>query len=145
MSTNFICHEIYKQAVNLLCRLCDKYNETIPHIASGCNMLCGTKYVEHHNKVCKYLHWCVLQDKGRTVVPNWHQQKADKTSSICLGAGRTLMYNMTQRVDCAISANHPDLVVLDKEKRTAPLIDVTCPMDINMVTTAAKKHKNIAT
>eukprot|EP00957_Ditylum_brightwellii_P015269 1150362-Ditylum_brightwellii.AAC.1 len=51
------------------------------------------------------------------------------------------MYNMTQKVNCTVSASHPDLVLLDEEKRTALLIDVTCPMDINMVTAAAKKHK----
>eukprot|EP00957_Ditylum_brightwellii_P000816 64818-Ditylum_brightwellii.AAC.1 len=72
---------------------------------------------------------------------SWCQHKAKKTPSICLGAGRTLMYNMTQRVDCAISVNCPDLVVLDKEKQTALLIYVTCPMDIKMVTATAKKHK----
>eukprot|EP00957_Ditylum_brightwellii_P150294 11445783-Ditylum_brightwellii.AAC.1 len=66
-------------------------------------------YVERYDKVCKYLHWCVLQDKGPTVVPNWHQHKTDKTPSLCLGVGHTLMYNMTQRVDHAISANCPDL------------------------------------
>eukprot|EP00957_Ditylum_brightwellii_P106892 8154916-Ditylum_brightwellii.AAC.1 len=51
------------------------------------------------------------------------------------------MYSMTQRVDNAIAANCPALVVLDKKKRTALLIDVTCPMDINIVTAAATKHK----
>eukprot|EP00957_Ditylum_brightwellii_P040948 3100488-Ditylum_brightwellii.AAC.1 len=141
MATNYIRHKICKEAVNLLCCLCGKHNEIIPHIASSCDMLLGTKYVEHHNKVCRYLHWCILQDKGQTVAPNWHQHKADKTPSICLGVGHTLMYNMIQRVDRAISANHPDLVVLNKEKRTALLFDVTCPMDISMVTAAAKKHK----
>eukprot|EP00957_Ditylum_brightwellii_P085102 6470310-Ditylum_brightwellii.AAC.1 len=50
MATNFVCHEIYKQAVNPLCRLCGKHNKTIAYIASGCNMLRGTKYVEHHDK-----------------------------------------------------------------------------------------------
>eukprot|EP00957_Ditylum_brightwellii_P163125 12421242-Ditylum_brightwellii.AAC.1 len=64
MATNFVHHEIYKQAVNLLCRLYRKHNKTIVHIASGCNMLCCFKYVERHDKVCKYLHWCVLQDEG---------------------------------------------------------------------------------
>eukprot|EP00957_Ditylum_brightwellii_P161712 12312108-Ditylum_brightwellii.AAC.1 len=48
---------------------------------------------------------------------------------------------MTQRVDHAIAANHLDLVVLDKKKRTVLFIDVTCPMDINMLTAAATKHK----
>eukprot|EP00957_Ditylum_brightwellii_P025081 1897939-Ditylum_brightwellii.AAC.1 len=32
-------------------------------------------------------------------------------------------------------------MLLDEEKRTSLLIDVICPMDINMVTAAAKKHK----
>eukprot|EP00957_Ditylum_brightwellii_P095341 7262435-Ditylum_brightwellii.AAC.1 len=141
MATNFVCHEIYKQAVNPLRRLCGKHNKTIPHIASGCEMLPGTKYVERHDKVCKYIHWCVLQDEGHMVVPNWKQHKADKTLSICLGAGRTLMYDMTQRVNHTISANHPDLVILDKVKKTALLIDVTCLMDINMISAAAKKHQ----
>eukprot|EP00957_Ditylum_brightwellii_P178823 13621371-Ditylum_brightwellii.AAC.1 len=51
------------------------------------------------------------------------------------------MYNMTQRVNLAIAANQLDLVVLDEQKRTVLLIDVTCPMDINMVTAAVTKHK----
>eukprot|EP00957_Ditylum_brightwellii_P156162 11886347-Ditylum_brightwellii.AAC.1 len=51
------------------------------------------------------------------------------------------MYNMTQRVDRAISANCLDLVVLNEEKWISLLIDVTCLMDINMVTAAAKNHK----
>eukprot|EP00957_Ditylum_brightwellii_P055585 4212482-Ditylum_brightwellii.AAC.1 len=86
MATNFVCHEIYKQAVNPLCCLCGKHNETIAHIASGCDMLHGTKYVERHDK-----------DEGQSVVPNWKQHKAEETPSICLGAGRTLMYDMTQK------------------------------------------------
>eukprot|EP00957_Ditylum_brightwellii_P116013 8850307-Ditylum_brightwellii.AAC.1 len=114
MATNFVHHKIYKQAVNLLCRLCGKHNKTIPHIASSFEMLRGIKYVEHHVKICKYLHWCVLQDEGRTVVPNWKQHKADETPSICIGVGHTLMYDMTQRVNHTISANCPDLVILDK-------------------------------
>eukprot|EP00957_Ditylum_brightwellii_P194405 14805617-Ditylum_brightwellii.AAC.1 len=48
---------------------------------------------------------------------------------------------MTQKVDHAVSANRPDLVILDEEKKNALLINVTCPMDINMVSAAAKKHQ----
>eukprot|EP00957_Ditylum_brightwellii_P054063 4095265-Ditylum_brightwellii.AAC.1 len=87
MATNFVHHKIYKQAVNLLCQHFRKHNKTTAHIASGCNMLCGTKYVERHNKVCKYPHWCVLQDEGRSVMPNWKQHKTKETPSICLGTG----------------------------------------------------------
>eukprot|EP00957_Ditylum_brightwellii_P108334 8264539-Ditylum_brightwellii.AAC.1 len=50
MTTNFVHHKIYKQEVNLLCQLCCKHSKTIPHIASGCEILRGTKYVERHGK-----------------------------------------------------------------------------------------------
>eukprot|EP00957_Ditylum_brightwellii_P170695 12993004-Ditylum_brightwellii.AAC.1 len=99
-------------------------------------MLCSTKYTKKHDKVCRYLRWCVLQDEGHQVVPNWRQHKAEETPSICLDTVHTIMYSMIQRVDNAIAANCPDLVVLNKKKRSALLIDVTCPMDINMVTAA---------
>eukprot|EP00957_Ditylum_brightwellii_P096096 7321351-Ditylum_brightwellii.AAC.1 len=55
--------------------------------------------------------------------------------------GRTLVYAMIQKVDHVVSANRPDLVILDEEKKTALLINVTCPMNINMVFAAVKKHQ----
>eukprot|EP00957_Ditylum_brightwellii_P011904 897088-Ditylum_brightwellii.AAC.1 len=103
-------------------------------------MLCGTKYTKRHNKTCAYLHWCILQDEGRALVPNWRQHKAKKTLSIFLKEGCALMYNMKQRVNHGVIANHPEIVYLDKKKKKVLLIDVTCPMDVNMITAAATKH-----
>eukprot|EP00957_Ditylum_brightwellii_P149221 11363682-Ditylum_brightwellii.AAC.1 len=51
------------------------------------------------------------------------------------------MYDMTQKVNHAVSTNRPDLVILDEVKKTALLINITCLMDINMVSAAAKKHQ----
>eukprot|EP00957_Ditylum_brightwellii_P136249 10390874-Ditylum_brightwellii.AAC.1 len=48
---------------------------------------------------------------------------------------------MKQRVDHGVAANCPDIVYLDKKKRTALLIDVTCPMDVNIISAAATEHK----
>eukprot|EP00957_Ditylum_brightwellii_P199830 15233753-Ditylum_brightwellii.AAC.1 len=107
----------------------NRHNETISHIASRCDMLHDTKYTKHHEKVCEYLHWCILQDEGRTVGPNWKKHKAADTPSLCLTDGCILMYNMKQKVDHGVAANYTDIVYLDEKKRTALLIDVTCPMD----------------
>eukprot|EP00957_Ditylum_brightwellii_P036744 2782592-Ditylum_brightwellii.AAC.1 len=52
-----------------------------------------------------------------------------------------MMYDMTQKVNHAVSANRLNLLILDEEQKTALLINVTCPMDINIVSTAAKKHQ----
>eukprot|EP00957_Ditylum_brightwellii_P022281 1681434-Ditylum_brightwellii.AAC.1 len=51
------------------------------------------------------------------------------------------MYNMTQLVDHAVAANRPGIVFHNEKKRTALLIDVTCLIDVNMVTVAAEKNK----
>eukprot|EP00957_Ditylum_brightwellii_P176200 13416766-Ditylum_brightwellii.AAC.1 len=48
---------------------------------------------------------------------------------------------MAQQGDCTVAANHPNIVLLNEKKKTALLIDVTCPMDVNMITAAAEKHK----
>eukprot|EP00957_Ditylum_brightwellii_P171563 13061159-Ditylum_brightwellii.AAC.1 len=141
MATNLICCKVYKQAMNPLCWLCKNYDETGAHIASGCNMLCGIKYTEHHDKVCAYLHWCILQDEARTLVPNWRQHRAEETLSICLEDSCTFMYNIKQRVDHGLTLNRLNIIYLDKKKRTALLIDVTYPMDVNIISAAATKHK----
>eukprot|EP00957_Ditylum_brightwellii_P118979 9074483-Ditylum_brightwellii.AAC.1 len=64
-----------------------------------------------------------------------------ETPSICLDEGCTRMHNMTQCVDHAVATNRSNIILLDEKKRTALLIDVTCPIDVNMVTAAAEKHK----
>eukprot|EP00957_Ditylum_brightwellii_P065961 5002415-Ditylum_brightwellii.AAC.1 len=75
MVTNHIQKEIFKQDVYPLCRLCRKENKTISHIVSWCEMLVGTKYTKQHNKICQYLHWCILEDSHIPVNANWQKHK----------------------------------------------------------------------
>eukprot|EP00957_Ditylum_brightwellii_P182739 13918776-Ditylum_brightwellii.AAC.1 len=46
-------------------------------------------------------------------------------------------YDMTQEVDNTVGANRPDIVVLDEKECKSLIIDVTVPMDINMIKAAA--------
>eukprot|EP00957_Ditylum_brightwellii_P049723 3770717-Ditylum_brightwellii.AAC.1 len=48
---------------------------------------------------------------------------------------------MKQQVDRAVAANHPSIFLLNEKKKMALLIDVICPMDVNMITAAVEKHK----
>eukprot|EP00957_Ditylum_brightwellii_P013990 1055577-Ditylum_brightwellii.AAC.2 len=135
MVTNYMCKEIFKQAVNPLCCLCHKKNETTSHIVSGCKMLAGTKYTKQHNKICQYLHWCIFQDYNIAVNPNWRKHKPK--SATLISNQLSVTYGMTQEVDKTIEANRPDIIVLDEKQRKALFIDVTVPMDINMIKAAA--------
>eukprot|EP00957_Ditylum_brightwellii_P144990 11043022-Ditylum_brightwellii.AAC.1 len=95
------------------------------------------RWLRHANLRCK----TEAADAQQPVVPNcWHHHKSAETPSICLDKGRTLMYNMKQRVEHTIATNHPGIVLLDETKKMALLINMTCPMDVNMVTAAAEKH-----
>eukprot|EP00957_Ditylum_brightwellii_P059135 4487219-Ditylum_brightwellii.AAC.1 len=98
-------------------------------------MLAGTKYIKEHNKICQCLHWCILQDYNITVNPNWQKHK---TKPAMLIFNQLLVtYDMTQEVDNVVKANRHDIVVLDKKECNALIIDVTVPMDINMIKEAA--------
>ena len=56
--------KIWKQGGSSLCRICQKHDEKIMHIVSGCEMLCGTKYLYRHEKIGAYLHWLIWWDNG---------------------------------------------------------------------------------
>ena len=40
-------------------------------------MLTGTQYTYRHNQVAKYVHWCILKEKGIEVTESWmkHEPK----------------------------------------------------------------------
>eukprot|EP00957_Ditylum_brightwellii_P171002 13017743-Ditylum_brightwellii.AAC.1 len=98
-------------------------------------MLAGTKYTKRHNKICQYLHWCILKDFNVAVNPNWWKHKPKPATLI---SNQLLVtYNMTQEVDKVVKAKRPDIVVLDEKEHRAVIIDVTVPMDINMIKAAA--------
>eukprot|EP00957_Ditylum_brightwellii_P144721 11024557-Ditylum_brightwellii.AAC.1 len=113
MATNYIRKMLFKQNVNQICRLCCKANKTISHIVRGCKLLAGTNYTECHNKKHK--------SKQTTLITNQ----------------LLVTYDMTQDVENMVEANRPYIVVLDEKEKKAFIIDITIPMDINMMKAAA--------
>ena len=43
-----------------------------------------------------------------------------------------ILWDFSIRTDSKIQANKPDLVVVDKAKKTLLIIDIACPLDINI-------------
>eukprot|EP00957_Ditylum_brightwellii_P075275 5720151-Ditylum_brightwellii.AAC.1 len=84
----------------------------------------------------------MLQDLKLPVHPNWHQHKTKPT--IHVSEKLILMYSMTQETDSDAVANQPNIVLLEKQRKKTS-IDVTIPIDINMVKAAVEKYKNIRT
>eukprot|EP00957_Ditylum_brightwellii_P077452 5885083-Ditylum_brightwellii.AAC.1 len=122
MVTNHIWKEIFKQDVDPLCRLCRKENETISHIVSGCEMLAVLTlvYPPNHNI---------------PVNPNWRKHKL--IPAVLISNQVSVIYDLKQDVENAVEANRPDIVVLNEQECKALIIDVTVPMNINMIKAAA--------
>eukprot|EP00957_Ditylum_brightwellii_P147037 11195475-Ditylum_brightwellii.AAC.1 len=61
----------------------------------------------------------------------WHMH--DPKAAMEISGHITLHYNMMINVDHGLSANRPDIVIWDSEKKCVYFIDITVSMDINIV------------
>ena len=54
------------------CRFCKTQVESPGHLMSGCKILMSDgQYTKRHNKVCKYLHWTILNEKNIPTKQVW--------------------------------------------------------------------------
>ena len=100
-------------------------------------MLAGTKYTTRHNKICKYIHWCILKDISANKTKNWFEHVPEKSMDY---EDLTITYDLPMITDTHTPANRPDIVIHDRKQKTAFLIDVSVPIDINVVKKTAEKH-----
>eukprot|EP00957_Ditylum_brightwellii_P048042 3648342-Ditylum_brightwellii.AAC.1 len=76
-----------------------------------------------------------MQDNNVPVNPNGQQHKPKPATLITNQLLGT--YNITQEAEGMVAANCPDIVILDEKEKKALIINVTIPMDINMIKAAA--------
>eukprot|EP00957_Ditylum_brightwellii_P096118 7322883-Ditylum_brightwellii.AAC.1 len=102
-------------------------------------MLLDSKNKQWHSRLGTYLHWCILKDHDMPVFNAWHMHNLKTMTEI--SDHITLHYDMKLKVDHGVSAICPNIVIWDSAKKCDFVIDVTVPMDINMVKAAAEKYK----
>ena len=57
------------------CRPYDKHTEKIDHLFSGCLMLAPTEYLNRHDRLRQYIHWCLFKNFGLPHESNWWKHK----------------------------------------------------------------------
>ena len=55
-----------------MCRMCDKYEERVDHIVSGCPKLTQTEYIHRYDKAAAYIHWKVCQSYNIKTLEKWY-------------------------------------------------------------------------
>ena len=74
ISTNYFKNNIFKEEIEIRCRLCKQHKETIVQVTSGFSILAKNEYLMRHNKVCAELHCSihVCQMQGNETTDKWY-------------------------------------------------------------------------
>ena len=136
--TNWIRHNIDKEDISPLCRLCGERGETVSHIVSECKELAQNDYKKvRHDKVAAILHWNMCKKYGFPTTSKSYEHFVDKEKTVLENKEVKLLWDVSIQTENKIEHNKPDLVLLDKKGKTCYIIDVACPFD----TRVEKKEK----
>ena len=136
LATKYMTSKIWANGHDTKCRLCKEHHETVHHIVAGCKMLAGTKYTYRHNQVAKYVHWCILMDKGINVTESWLNHKPE---SVTTKDDVIIMWDTAIITDKNVKSNRPDITVHDSKNKKCMFIDISVPGCHNVVKKEAEK------
>ena len=144
LATRLYHHKIIKDGTSPLCRLCNRYDESIDHILSGCpELLAKTEYIKRHNNAAAYMHWKILQHyniKANDKLYEHQPETAPENEKV------TILWDMQVHTDKTMKANKPDIIIKDKQEKTCMLIDMAIPSDRDSSVKVAEKlskYKNL--
>ena len=127
-----------KDGTSLHCRLCNRYDESIDHILSGCPELAKTKCIKRHNNAAAHMHWKILKHYNIKANNKWYEYKPE---TVTQNEKVTIMQVHT---DKTFKANKPDIIIKDKHEKTYRLIDMAIPSDRNTsVAEKLSKYKDL--
>ena len=121
-----------RMTLNDQCRFCHAAVESVNHLVSGCQtLLADGHYTKRHNKICKYIHWRVCKDKGIVVKDNIWEHEPEP---VVANANTTIFYDKIIPTGRYIenSAIKPDIVIWNRQDKTAQIIDITVPNDYGL-------------
>lgn len=136
LNTRYFQKHILKQDVDSRCRLCNKAEEHISHIVSGCTILAPTEYTKRHNNVANYIHWKLCKHFGAKTSEKYYQHQPEKVVNV---DDVTITWDLPVITDRTIPANRPDIVVHNRKNKECLLVEVSVPEDANIVVKEAEK------
>ena len=120
---NHIKARIDKTQQNSKCRLCGDREETINH-TSECSKLAQKEYKTRHDWVGKLIHMCKKLKFDHT--NKWYMHNP---APVLENNTRKLQWDFDIHTDHLISARRPDLIIINKKKRTFKIVDFAVPAD----------------
>eukprot|EP00957_Ditylum_brightwellii_P062569 4748084-Ditylum_brightwellii.AAC.2 len=94
--------------------------------------------MDRHNNMVQYVHWCLLKDRKHPMLARWEDHKPPKT--MVLSDNTMITWGKPTLMDKHVEANRPDIVLIEEGQSHTRLIDISIPLDANIVSMNADKH-----
>ena len=104
----------------MLCRLYKKADESIDHVVSGCSKLAQKEYKRRHDNLGKIVHWKLARKCNFEAGDKWYEHEPE---SVLESEDYEILWDFSIQADHVIEARTPDLVVVDKKRRTCKITD----------------------
>ena len=124
--TNHIKARIDKTQQNSKCRLCGDRDETNNPIISECSKLAQREYKVRHDWVGKVLHWEKCKKLKFDHTNKWYMYNP---APVLENATHKLLWDFNIKTDHLTPARRPDLIIINKKKRTCKIVDFAVPAD----------------
>lgn len=128
---------ILKTSVVDKCRKCGTPGETIEHVTGGCPLLANDLYLGRHNSVASIIHQrlaCMNNLVDKTL-PHYKYapEPVLENNNVVLYWDRPII------TDRHIQNHRPDILLIDKAKKTGLIIDIAVPLTHNLAKTENEK------
>ena len=122
------------------CRRCGTSPETIQHLLNNCTALTANHYKQRHDNVGKIVHAQILKilkiSKVTTSYYKYTPQPIIENQKYTIYWDRSILVHNPPETTIP---NRPDMIIIDKEEKTARIIDFAVPFDNNIQDTINTK------
>ena len=138
LTTRATLHVLYPET-DPQCRFCRDAPETAAHLLSHCSILLQQdQYTTRHNRVCNIIHWNILKQYNINVSEKYweHLPKSfESTAEVDIYYDKPIQ--LGQYIDNR--ANRPDIIIHNKKKKEAQIIEIGITSDIGITATTHRK------
>ena len=111
---------------NSKCRRCGNRDETINHIISKCSKLAQKEYKTRHDWFGKVIYWEMCKKMKFDHTNKWYMHNP---APVLENNTHKLLWDFDIDTDHLILARRPDLIIINKKKRTCKIVDFAVPAD----------------
>ena len=126
LRTNYVKFHIDRTISSSLCRMRGQKGKTVLHLASDCSKLAQREYEGRHNNVGRKVHWELRRKYNLEHANKWYEHQPQ---GVLENSHHKLLWDFNIQCDHEIEHRRPDLIIVDKEKKTACIIDIAVPGD----------------